>query len=279
MPPDCPILAVMAQSANAAVQRMVAILRGPTGGMLACLLTASLMGGVAAAHPGTWAGRSAGDKETADASSAAASHVAEAATGTSCAVVLLGLTSADDVHGLTTAIQAVRTNCEGEPEAPGLIVALRHLRASLEHGGRVTSRGEQHGGAAGEIGGSGAGSNAGAGPRPGGNGSSGHSGSNHAENPTVPGSNGQTGSGGSGHAESGHGGSGSNGQTGSGGGQTGASGESGSSGSGGGGGSGSSGGQAGSGSGGGNDGSGSGGATGRGGGQTGTNKGGGDNHH
>ena len=45
----------MADKALSLAQRVVVILRGPTGGMLACLLTASLLGGVAAAHPGGWA--------------------------------------------------------------------------------------------------------------------------------------------------------------------------------------------------------------------------------
>jgi hypothetical protein len=121
----------MAHLASGVAQRVIAILRGPTGGMLACLLTASLLGGVAAAHPAAWSGSTRSDGPTsAGQSTSATSEV----SGSSCAVVLLGLESASDPHGVTQAIKSVRANCDGEPQAPGLIVALRHLRQHLENG-------------------------------------------------------------------------------------------------------------------------------------------------
>src|SRR5947208_10790598 len=124
----------MADKALSLAQRVVVILRGPTGGMLACLLTASLLGGVAAAHPGGWANApgqqpsQAGGQQ--EASTAAPQTIAVAQT--TCGVVLLGLVSADDVHALTRAIRSVRGNCQGEPQAPGLLVGLRHLRSNLD---------------------------------------------------------------------------------------------------------------------------------------------------
>jgi hypothetical protein len=124
----------MADKALGFPQRVVVILRGPTGGMLACLLTASLLGGVAAAHPDAWGNAPAQQPSQAsgqqEASATAPPTIAMAQT--TCGVVLLALVSADDVHAVTRAIRSVRINCGGEPRAPGLLVALRHLRSNLD---------------------------------------------------------------------------------------------------------------------------------------------------
>jgi hypothetical protein len=182
-------------------QRVVVILRGPTGGMLACLLTASLLGGVAAAHPGAWTDPTTQPSQ----GPGQASTVVETATaGTTCGVVLLGSASADDIHALTEAIQSVRTNCEGKPQAPGLLVALRQLRANVERQDLQASGGR---GSSGEFGagdgphhGVGPGSNAGGGQTTGHQGHEGHDG---------PGSNSNAGGGQGGPGSGSGGGSGS----------------------------------------------------------------------
>jgi hypothetical protein len=222
----------MADKALSFPQHLVVILRGPTGGMLACLLTASLLGGVAAAHPDAWAdparaGQQAGQS---DGRQEATAPQTVALGATTCGVVLLGLAAADDLHALTRAIRSVRTNCEGVPQAPGLLIALRHLRANLERQGSSAGGGNVPGGSGASgapsgHGASGAGSNAGGpGSNAGGgqaaeggaNGGSG-SGSNAGHGNTASGSgSGDSGSGwGSGSGSNpggGNGGSGPNGQ-------------------------------------------------------------------
>jgi hypothetical protein len=232
-------------------QRVVVILRGPTGGMLACLLTASLLGGVAAAHPSAWADPTT---QPSQGPGQASTEVETATAGTTCGVVLLGSASAEDVHALTEAIQSVRSNCEGKPQAPGLLVALRQLRANVERqdpqasGGRGSSGDADTG--TGPHHGSGPESNAGGGQA---TGHQGHGGSGSGPNA----SGGQT-TGHQGHGGSGSGPNAGGGQGGSGHGSGGGSGSGSGHGSGGGNGDSGSGGPNGSGSGGGNGPSGSG---------------------
>jgi hypothetical protein len=203
----------MADKALGVTQRVVLILRGPTGGMLACLLTASLLGGVAAAHPGAWAdpsGQSTQAAEVEDSSTA----IQTATAGSTCGVILLGLASGDDLHALTEAIRSVRTNCEGEPQAPGLLVALGRLRANLQRqktnasgenasGGSSEGAGGPRGGA---HPGNGSGSNAGGG----------HSSDGHGHVGSGAGSNAGGGQAGSGSGSGNGGGQGSGGGSGSG---------------------------------------------------------------
>jgi hypothetical protein len=197
----------MAQSATRAAQGLIAILRGPTGGMLACLLTASLLGGVAAAHPGAWSERTSANAPAGNTGDVAARPAAsQPETATTCSVVLLGLASTDDARGLTKAIRSVRANCAGHPQAPGLLVALRHLRRNLQRGASA-GHGDQHGGAAGSAGHGGTvGGAGGAGHRgPNGGSSEGHGSGTGRGNAGAGGGSGARGEAGSGSGPSGSG--------------------------------------------------------------------------
>ena len=144
------------------------LLRGPAGGMFACLLLAATLGGVAVAGPGgamfaPSGGSSAGP-------GAAAAAVAEHANARERAgsadlehgeydvrdcrrVVrhLEGDLAAGDHVGLMQAITVVLDRCERHIQAPGLLRALDRLEANHE---RQLARDEAR--AAGEVGATGA---------------------------------------------------------------------------------------------------------------------------
>lgn len=125
------------------------LLRGPAGGMLACLLLAATLGGVAVAGPGgsmfePGGGYGAGPGAAA-AAAAERGNVREGA-GTAdlengehdvqnCRRVvrhLQGDLASGDHVGLTQAITVVLDRCERHTQAPGLLRALHRLAANHE---------------------------------------------------------------------------------------------------------------------------------------------------
>lgn len=107
------------------------MLRGPTGGMLACLLLAALLGGIAAADPG-------GDPND-DASDVAlgltGAQGAEPGphTEADCQVLMevAGSPEEEGARGLARAIYVVLGNCGENLKAPGLLVALERLTSNF----------------------------------------------------------------------------------------------------------------------------------------------------
>lgn len=124
-----------------------------------CLLLAALLGGIAAASPGRdlQGTEGAGAEQTARSDHAATGadpaspHTTEACTALVTDVVGL-VPAGDNGSGLETAIGSVLAACEHNPQAPGLLVALRHLEANLqreaarEHAGAAHGKDGEHGG-------------------------------------------------------------------------------------------------------------------------------------
>jgi len=106
--------------------RVLRILNGPTGGMLMCLLLAASLGGIAAASPGQLGKdpREHGAVEPVEPGEPASSHTAE-----DRAALLL---PAGHGNGLRRAVRSVKAASERNPQAPGLLVALRHLAANQQ---------------------------------------------------------------------------------------------------------------------------------------------------
>jgi len=127
------------------------VLKGPIGGMLLCLLIAGFLGGVAMADPGgvpnehASASASPSDEPTEapespqpDQSSSAPASPAGQQTHTAadCQAALSQVQSqlpvATGATGLANAIWTVEGNCEKNPQAPGLLIALQHLTANYQ---------------------------------------------------------------------------------------------------------------------------------------------------
>jgi hypothetical protein len=117
-------------------------LRGPVGGVVATLVIALVLGGVAMANPGgttnphaTHTSSASDDpaeqQETDDQGKAPAAH-AEADCTDAVTDVQADLPSEDQATGLANAIYVVGANCQKNLQAPGLVVALGHLVTNFQ---------------------------------------------------------------------------------------------------------------------------------------------------
>jgi hypothetical protein len=126
-----------------------AALRGPAGGMLACLLLAGMLGGIAMAGPSALRGAEAppthdrggashdedglagrGDDDHDDPTGPSSSHGVEECRAT--VRHLQGDLASGNHGGLTHAIEVVGENCRRNTQAPGLLRALDRLAANHE---------------------------------------------------------------------------------------------------------------------------------------------------
>jgi hypothetical protein len=159
--------------------RISRALRGPIGGVVATLVLALVLGGVAMANPGGTpndhavqtsspspddpTGSADGqEQQTGDQGSAPAAHTATDCTDAT-ADVQADLPTEDEATGLAHAIYVVGANCEKNLQAPGLVVALQHLVVNFQRhqdhlaamAEKAASRGAQTHGNSGIHGGSG----------------------------------------------------------------------------------------------------------------------------
>ena len=129
----------------------VRVARGPVGGMLACLLLAAMLGGVALADPdalraadrsaapdaaGQASRESDGDGDGSQGAASLPNGVDLPASPAACHATadhLEGdLEQGDDLRGLERAIEVVLATCDGHADAPGLRRALTRLEGGLE---------------------------------------------------------------------------------------------------------------------------------------------------
>jgi hypothetical protein len=118
-------------------------LRGPVGGVVATLVIALVLGGVAMANPGgtpnphathtssASEGPAEQEQGTDDQGEAPTAHT-EADCTDAVTDVQADLPSEDEATGLANAIYVVGANCQKNLQAPGLVVALGHLVTNFQ---------------------------------------------------------------------------------------------------------------------------------------------------
>jgi hypothetical protein len=123
-------------------------LRGPVGGVVATLVIALVLGGVAMANPGgtpndhathtssaseaPTESSDAQEQESVDQGGAAAAAHTETDCTDAVTDVQSDLPSQDEATGLANAIYVVGANCQKNLQAPGLVVALHHLVVNFQ---------------------------------------------------------------------------------------------------------------------------------------------------